>query len=387
MALIQNPMVPSADVHAGIRIPIGFGKPSKLASIIEKSSGVTLSNDNEKYLDSANAKRNDLEQRVILLEKMMDSSYRTPPTIIVNNYIDKDSLGKQQVQTQVLQTMPEKTSDSKTVGPTYTQAQVDSANAEIKKMRQDVEKRMKEDGLEPPKEPKSRTKKNGNEPVEGSKADKKAKKAEQRYQYESQQYNSAVEDELSKMRKQQAITSTAIVGAISANAIVDANNNKAVNPVVIKDTVMIEKIIRDTIFIRDTIKVISSENVSVNNLQTTALTEVPTAKQVPEFSKASVFFASGSATISKNDTKTLNKAAEWMLKNPDRKILLTGVTDATGTPEVNRKLAQKRIDAVKRVFEQKGIDLSRFEEDMQTSKVKSNQPSSANRRVDIKVIK
>jgi outer membrane protein OmpA-like peptidoglycan-associated protein len=54
---------------------------------------------------------------------------------------------------------------------------------------------------------------------------------------------------------------------------------------------------------------------------------------------------------------------------------------------VNRKLAQKRIDAVKRVFEQKGIDLSRFEEDMQTSKVKSNQPSSANRRVDIKVIK
>jgi outer membrane protein OmpA-like peptidoglycan-associated protein len=254
-------------------------------------------------------------------------------------------------------------------------------------MRQDVEKRMKEDGLEPPKEPKSRTKKNGNEPVEGSKADKKAKKAEQRYQYESQQYNSAVEDELSKMRKQQAITSTAIVGAISANAIVDANNNKAVNPVVIKDTVMIEKIIRDTIFIRDTIKVISSENVSVNNLQTTALTEVPTAKQVPEFSKASVFFASGSATISKNDTKTLNKAAEWMLKNPDRKILLTGVTDATGTPEVNRKLAQKRIDAVKRVFEQKGIDLSRFEEDMQTSKVKSNQPSSANRRVDIKVIK
>jgi outer membrane protein OmpA-like peptidoglycan-associated protein len=76
-----------------------------------------------------------------------------------------------------------------------------------------------------------------------------------------------------------------------------------------------------------------------------------------------------------------------MLKNPDRKILLTGVTDATGTPEVNRKLAQKRIDAVKRVFEQKGIDLSRFEEDMQTSKVKSNQPSSANRRVDIKVIK
>jgi outer membrane protein OmpA-like peptidoglycan-associated protein len=309
----------------------------------------------------------------------MDSSYRTPPTIIVNNYIDRDSLGKQQVQTQVIQKQSEKTAERKTVASTYTQAQEDSTNTETKKMRQEVEKRMKEEGVEPPKDPKTKSKKNKKEPVEGSKADKKAKKAEQRYQRESQQYNSAVEAELSKMRRQQAITSTAVVGAISANAVVNANDNKAEKPPVIKDTVVIEKIKTDTIYIRDTIRIMLNETVPANNLQ-------PAAKAVSELGTVSVFFASGSASISKNDTKALNNAAAWMQKNPDSKILLSGVTDATGTPELNRKLAQKRIDAVKKVFEQKGIAPSRFEEDILTSNVKTNVSSSTNRRVDIKQI-
>ena len=379
MALIQNPMVSSADVHAGIRIPIGFGKPSKLAKMVEKSSGIPLSNENEKELAGSQTKQTELEQRVMLLEKMMDSSYRTPPTIIVNNYIDRDSLGKQQVQTQVIQKQSEKTAERKTVASTYTQAQEDSTNTETKKMRQEVEKRMKEEGVEPPKDPKTKSKKNKKEPVEGSKADKKAKKAEQRYQRESQQYNSAVEAELSKMRRQQAITSTAVVGAISANAVVNANDNKAEKPPVIKDTVVIEKIKTDTIYIRDTIRIMLNETVPANNLQ-------PAAKAVSELGTVSVFFASGSASISKNDTKALNNAAAWMQKNPDSKILLSGVTDATGTPELNRKLAQKRIDAVKKVFEQKGIAPSRFEEDILTSNVKTNMSSSTNRRVDIKQI-
>jgi outer membrane protein OmpA-like peptidoglycan-associated protein len=379
MALIQNPMVSSADVHAGIRIPIGFGKPSKLAKMVEKSSGIPLSNENEKELAGSQTKQTELEQRVMLLEKMMDSSYRTPPTIIVNNYIDRDSLGKQQVQTQVIQKQSEKTAESKTVASTYTQAQEDSTNAETKKMRQEVEKRMKEEGVEPPKDPKTKSKKNKKEPVEGSKAEKKAKKAEQRYQRESQQYNSAVEAELSKMRRQQAITSTAVVGAISANAVVNANDNKAEKPPVIKDTVVIEKIKTDTIYIRDTIRIMLNETVPANNLQ-------PAAKAVSELGTVSVFFASGSASISKNDTKALNNAAAWMQKNPDSKILLSGVTDATGTPELNRKLAQKRIDAVKKVFEQKGIAPSRFEEDILTSNVKTNVSSSTNIRVDIKQI-
>jgi outer membrane protein OmpA-like peptidoglycan-associated protein len=75
-----------------------------------------------------------------------------------------------------------------------------------------------------------------------------------------------------------------------------------------------------------------------------------------------------------------------MLQNPDKKVLLTGVTDATGSPQLNLRLAQQRIDAVKKAFEQRGIDVLRFEQDIQVSNLKTNVPSSSNRRVDMKVI-
>lgn len=383
LALIQNPMVPSADIHAGIRIPIGFGKPSKLAKAIEKSSGVKMSEDYEKELDSTQIKQTALEQRVILLEKMMDSSYRTPPVVIVNNYIGRDSLGTQQVQTQVSQTQPQQTTQTnQPVAPTYTKAQVDSLNAEIEKMRKEVEKNLKKEGVEPPKEPKQ--KKGGKEPKEGTKEAKKAKKKEEKYKKEEDQYNKAVEEELRKMRKQQAITSTALVGAVTAGAVVDANNNKGTTATtqVTRDTV----IVRDTVVIRDTIRVETKIIDSSAKLQPTAPVIAPTATQVPELRTARIFFASGSAAISKNYTQSLNKAAGWMLKNPEKKVMLTGVTDATGSPDLNKKLAQQRIDAVKNAFVQRGIDAGRFEQEIQVSKTKTNTPSSSNRRVDMKAI-
>lgn len=386
LALIQNPMVPSADVHAGFRIPIGFGKPTKLAKAIEKTSGLPLSEQYEKELDSTQMKQAALEQRVIFLEKMMDSSYRTPPTVIVNNFIGTDSLGKQVVQTQVSQTQPKTAVTNQPAATTYTQAQVDSINAEMDKMRKEVEKQMKEAGVEPPKDPKQKKQKKGKEPKEGGKADKKAKKAEERYKKESEQYNKAVEEELKKMRRQQAVASTALVGAVTANAVVDANSNKGGTTPVTRDTVVVEKVTRDTIIIRDTIRVTIKDTVPQTNLQPTAPVITPAATQVPELRTARIFFASGSATIGKGYSKVLNNAAGWMLKNPDKKVLLSGVTDATGSPELNQKLAQKRIDAVKKAFEQRGIDGTRFEQDIQVSQVKTNVPSSSNRRVDMKVI-
>jgi outer membrane protein OmpA-like peptidoglycan-associated protein len=324
---------------------------------------------------------------VILLEKMMDSSYRNPPPVIVNNYIITDSLGKQQVQTQVSQQASQTASKSQPVAPTYSQAQVDSLNAEIEKMRKEVEKNLKKEGIEPPKDPKEKKKKEAKEVKEGSRADKKAKKAEANYKKESQQYNKAVEEELRKMRRQDALTSTALVGAVTANAVVDANNNKTATAQVTRDTVVVEKLTRDTVIIRDTIRITVRDSVpAAPNLQPNAPVVKVSTTEVPELRTARIFFASGSATISKNYTNVLNKAAGWMLKNTDKRVLLTGVTDATGSPELNKKLAQQRIDAVKKAFEQRGIDINRFEQEIKVSKTKTNAPSSSNRRVDMKVI-
>jgi hypothetical protein len=289
LALVQNPMVTSADVHAGFRIPIGFGKPTRLAKALEKSSGLQLSDEFEKELDDTKLKQSELEQRIIFLEKMVDSSYRNPPTVIVNTYIT-DSLGKQQVQTQVSQTQPKASAKTKTVAPTYTQAQVDSMNTEMEKMRKEVEKKLKKEGVEPPKDPKEKKQKKGKAPKDGSvsnKKSKKAQKAEKRYIRESEQYNRAVEDELRRMRRQQAFTTTAVVGAVTAGAIIDGNNNAGTQ--VIRDTVLIENVKTDTVYIRDTIRVPIKDTVPGTNLQPTALVVTPSSTQVPELRTARIF--------------------------------------------------------------------------------------------------
>jgi outer membrane protein OmpA-like peptidoglycan-associated protein len=327
-------------------------------------------------------KQTELEKRIVYLEAMMDN----PPTVIVNNYIT-DSLGKQQVQTQVSQPQPKTSAKTRSTGPTYTQAQVDSIKRETEKMRKEVEKQMKKEGVEPPKDPKEKKQKKGKASKDGTVSNKKSKqaqKAEKRFQQESEQYNRAVEDELRRMRRQQAVGTTALVGAVTANTIVDANNNAGTQ--VVRDTVIVENVKTDTVYIRDTIRVPMKDTVPNTNLQPTALVVAPASTQVPELRTARIFFASGSATIGKDYTKMLNNATAWMLKNPDKKVLLSGVTDATGSPQLNRRLAQQRIDAVKKAFEQRGVDVNRFEEEIQVSDIKTNTPSSNMRRVDMKAI-
>ncbi len=379
LALIQNPMVPSADVHAGFRIPIGFGKPSKLARVIETKSGIPLSDAYEKELDSTRIKQSALEARITLLEKMMDSTYRMPPTVIVNNFIS-DSLGNRQVQTAIEQKQPSqtRTTQSTQTAPTYTQAQVDSLNAEIEKMREQVKKDLKKEGIEPPKEPKK--KKEGAK--SSAKSEKKAKKAEARYRKENEQYNKAIEAELKKMRKQEAITSAALVGAVGANAVVNANNS---NTASVRDTVVVEKLKRDTIIIRDTVIIEQTKEEKPDLTTGVAVVNTGTEK-IPELRTARIYFATGSAIIGKSYTQMVNKVAAWMLQNPDKKVMLTGVTDAMGSPEANRVLAQKRINAVKKALEQRGIEVKRFQEEIQLNATKSKQPSSASRRVDLKSI-
>jgi outer membrane protein OmpA-like peptidoglycan-associated protein len=380
LALVQNPMVPSADIHAGFRIPIGYGKPTKLAKAIEKSSGLQLSDEFEKEPDDTKLKQTELEKRIIYLEAMMDN----PPTVIVNNYIT-DSLGKQQVQTQVSQPQPKASAKTRSAGPTYTKAQVDSMNRETEKMRKDVEKKMKNEGIEPPKDPQEKKLKKGKKAKTGSKAEKKEQKAQKRFRRETEQYNRAVENELRRMRRQQAVTSTALVGAVTAGAIVDANNNAGTTEI-IRDTIVIENVKRDTVFIRDTIRIPVKDTVPQTNLQPSTAVVTPASTLIPELRTARIFFASGSATIGREYIKMLNNATAWMLKNPDKKVLLSGVTDATGSQQSNRRLAQQRIDAVKKAFELRGVNVNRFEEEIQVSNTKSSSPSSTMRRVDMKVI-
>jgi outer membrane protein OmpA-like peptidoglycan-associated protein len=411
MALIQNPMVPTADIHAGFRIPIGFGKPTKIARIFESSSGLKVTDSYEQELEKTKTKQSDLELRVALLEKMMDSSYRQPPTVIVNNYIT-DSMGTRAIQTQVNQEQQTKAAtQTKTqpAQPTFTKEQVDSINAENEKLLKEVEARLKKEGIEPPKEPKAKKQKNAkvdkatanaakNEKKAQQnskkklKSDKKIQKAEARYRQDKIKYDRAVQEELRRMRRQNAVTSTAIVGAITAGAVVSSNNIENIVQAIDTsrstktDTLIVEKVVRDTIFIRVVDTVIITPKDTIDRKAVKAPTIQTKYIDVPELRTARIFFASGSAVIGKNFTTVLNRAAGWMLQNPDKKVVVTGVTDATGSPQLNQKLAKQRVAAVIKALEIRGIDASRFEVEYEVSTIKTNQPSSTNRRVDLKAI-
>ena len=412
LALIQNSQVPTADIHAGFRIPIGFGKPTKIQRAFEKSTGVKLSDAYEKSIDSSRQAVASLDSRLARIERAIDSGLFNPPTVVVNNYIS-DSAGTRTLISKVEQEQSKSTAANNKKATSTNQPksstpsalskqQQDSLMREYQKMEDEARNNLRRQGIVSPEESSSRSaakrakRDEKNASKEKSNAAKQAKsdrKARDRADRQNAQYNRAVEQELRRMRQQQAVTNTALVTAITAGVVVDANKNQAVgsgqDTVVIRDTIVVT--IRDTIYRRDTgsttLQLVSRQPTTNTSGQTLQPNLSPTAQTVPELRKARVFFASGSAAIGQQYTQVLNQAAGWMHKHPERRVLLTGVTDATGSAAHNRHLAQKRIDAVKAAMAKRGIDASRFEIKIQVSDTKTTKASSNNRRVDMSVIR
>lgn len=92
-------------------------------------------------------------------------------------------------------------------------------------------------------------------------------------------------------------------------------------------------------------------------------TEVKTEiKEVKVAGPRSVFFKQGSYEVDKYGDVNLKQAAEIMKQNPDKKYKIVGYTDkATGTQEVNKKLAQKRAEAVYNILVAEGVKPEQLE--------------------------
>jgi outer membrane protein OmpA-like peptidoglycan-associated protein len=150
---------------------------------------------------------------------------------------------------------------------------------------------------------------------------------------------------------------------------------------VVRDTVVVEKVKRDTVYVKDSAQTSAKTATGPSQKRQPELN--PDKTTVPELRTARLFFATGSASINSNHTSVLNRVAAWMLKNPDRRVLITGVTDGTGSADVNRALAKRRIEATIKALESRGIDASRFDKDYQLNASKTAGGSANNRRVDI----
>ena len=74
----------------------------------------------------------------------------------------------------------------------------------------------------------------------------------------------------------------------------------------------------------------------------------------------SIYFLIGKSVIRKSESAKIDKIAD-AIKNLDCNVVVKGYADkATGTPAINLKLSEKRVNAVKAALEKNGIDASRI---------------------------
>jgi outer membrane protein OmpA-like peptidoglycan-associated protein len=74
-----------------------------------------------------------------------------------------------------------------------------------------------------------------------------------------------------------------------------------------------------------------------------------------------VLFDTGHAELKPGATRTLDKVATFLGKNPQRKVRIEGYTDSTGSEEYNRELSERRADAVRDALAARGIGSDRIE--------------------------
>ena len=73
-----------------------------------------------------------------------------------------------------------------------------------------------------------------------------------------------------------------------------------------------------------------------------------------------ITFVSGKADIHGDDSAEIQKVADFMKKYPDVKVTIEGYTDNRGNAAMNKKLSQKRAEAVKEELVKSGVEASRL---------------------------
>lgn len=73
-----------------------------------------------------------------------------------------------------------------------------------------------------------------------------------------------------------------------------------------------------------------------------------------------VLFDTGQATLKEGATVAIDRLAEFMADNPERRLLIEGHTDSRGSEIYNRGLAMERASAVAEALMSRGIDSERL---------------------------
>ena len=105
-----------------------------------------------------------------------------------------------------------------------------------------------------------------------------------------------------------------------------------------------------------------------------------------------VAFDLGSKAISEKDDLQLKEMAARYAGNPNIEVCLVGMTDRSGDPAANKKLALERAEAVATVLKANGLSDNKYQmiargqaytDDSWLGKLIGTEPAAGDRRVDV----
>jgi outer membrane protein OmpA-like peptidoglycan-associated protein len=158
----------------------------------------------------------------------------------------------------------------------------------------------------------------------------------------------------------------------------------------------------DTVRVMDTLKIVQNDTVRLIKNDTVFMVKNDTVHVVTTVNPKAkieygiivfrtINFEAGSANLTKSSFRSLDDIAQSLTTYPEVCIEVRGYTDATGTPEANRRLSQARAEAVVDYLVHKGIAADRLRAEGAGSldpvaDNKTNEGRFLNRRVEIRRI-
>ena len=103
-----------------------------------------------------------------------------------------------------------------------------------------------------------------------------------------------------------------------------------------------------------------------------------------------VLFDFDQASLKANSRDSITTLANYLIKNPDRKVIVEGYTDSKGSASYNQGLSERRANAVKNALVHAGVDPSRivaqgYGKEYPVASNATNSGRAQNRRVEVTI--
>ena len=103
-----------------------------------------------------------------------------------------------------------------------------------------------------------------------------------------------------------------------------------------------------------------------------------------------VLFDFDQASLKANSRDSITTLANYLIKNPDRKVIVEGYTDSKGSASYNQGLSERRANAVKNALVLAGVDKSRivaqgYGKEYPVASNATNSGRAQNRRVEVTI--